>query len=83
MTTTNTTWQEKENALYKSYKFADFSATFAFMTRVALLAEKHDHHPRWTNTYNTLEIWLNTHDAGDTVTYKDRELAEAIDNINA
>ncbi len=83
MTIPNTNiWQEKDNVLYKSYKFADFSAAFAFMTRVALLAEKHDHHPRWTNTYNKLEIWLNTHDAGDTVTDKDRKLAEAIDEIS-
>ncbi|MDR3679781.1 MAG: 4a-hydroxytetrahydrobiopterin dehydratase [Flavipsychrobacter sp.] len=82
MTTPNiNSWQEKDNALYKSYKFADFSAAFAFMTRVALLAEKHDHHPRWTNTYNKLEIWLNTHDAGDIVTDKDRKLADAIDKI--
>ncbi len=77
----NTSWQEKDSALYKKYKFTDFSQAFAFMTRVALLAEKQDHHPRWTNTYNQLEIWLNTHDAGDVVTDKDRELAEAIDEL--
>jgi 4a-hydroxytetrahydrobiopterin dehydratase len=52
------------------------------MTRVAFLAEKMDHHPKWTNVYNQVEIWLNTHDAGDTITEKDRLLAEAIDQIS-
>lgn len=75
------TWQEQDNALYKSYTFENFSEAFAFMTRVALLAEKHDHHPRWTNVYNKVEIWLNTHDAGNTVTDRDRKLAAAIDKI--
>ncbi|HPH85053.1 MAG TPA: 4a-hydroxytetrahydrobiopterin dehydratase [Ferruginibacter sp.] len=74
-------WTEKENALYQKFEFADFSAAFAFMTRVALLAEKMDHHPRWTNVYNTVEVWLNTHDAGDVVTEKDRKLASQIDKI--
>lgn len=74
-------WTEKENALYQKFEFADFSAAVAFMTRVALLAEKMDHHPRWTNVYNTVEVWLNTHDAGDVVTEKDRKLALQIDKI--
>ena len=74
-------WTEKENALYQKFEFVDFSAAFAFMTRVALLAEKMDHHPRWTNVYNTVEVWLNTHDAGDVVTEKDRKLALQIDKI--
>eukprot|EP01037_Dinobryon_pediforme_P007444 gene7444-7508_t len=56
----------------------DFSEAFAFMARVALLAEKHDHHPTWTNTYNKVEIWLSTHDAGDVVTEKDILLASEI-----
>jgi 4a-hydroxytetrahydrobiopterin dehydratase len=51
------------------------------MTRVALIAEKMDHHPLWTNVYNTVEMWLSTHDAGDIVTEKDRKLAEAIDKL--
>lgn len=51
------------------------------MTRVAFLAEKMDHHPEWKNTYNTLEIWLNTHSAGDIVTEKDHKLAKAIDEL--
>jgi 4a-hydroxytetrahydrobiopterin dehydratase len=76
-------WQEKENTLYKKFKFQNFSEAFAFMTRVALEAEKMDHHPKWTNVYNELEVWLNTHDAGDIVTEKDRKLAKKIDALNA
>lgn len=72
-------WQEKENALYRKFQFKDFSEAFAFMTRVALVAEKMNHHPRWTNVWNTVEVWLNTHDAGNIVTDKDRKLAEKID----
>lgn len=51
------------------------------MGRVAECAEKMNHHPRWTNVYNTVEIWLNTHDAGDVVTEKDHQLATLIDNV--
>lgn len=76
-------WKEEDNALYQKFKFKDFSEAFAFMTRVALEAEKADHHPRWTNTYNTVEIWLNTHDAGDVVTDKDKKLSKKIDAIVA
>ena len=74
-------WKEEDNKLYRKFKFADFSEAFAFMTRVALAAEKMDHHPLWTNTYNTVEIWLSTHDAGDIVTEKDKRLAKLIDGI--
>ena len=74
-------WKETDNKLYREFKFDDFSAAFAFMSRVALLAEKMDHHPTWTNTYNRVEIWLNTHDAGDVVTDKDRVLASGIDKL--
>lgn len=74
-------WEEKNNTLYRKFQFKDFSETFAFMTRIAIEAEKMDHHPRWTNVYNTLEIWLNTHDAGDIVTEKDHALAKRIDAI--
>jgi 4a-hydroxytetrahydrobiopterin dehydratase len=52
------------------------------MARVALMAEKMDHHPHWTNVYNTVEIWLSTHDAGDIVTHKDKQLAAAIDRLH-
>ena len=74
-------WQETDNKLTRQFTFADFSEAFAFMTRVALLAEKMDHHPFWTNVYNKVTIELNTHDAGDIVTDKDRKLAAAIDEI--
>jgi 4a-hydroxytetrahydrobiopterin dehydratase len=72
-------WTEENNKLYKKFQFKDFNAAFAFMTSVALLAEKADHHPTWTNTWNTVEIWLSTHDAGNVVTQKDRDLANQID----
>lgn len=74
-------WQEKNNKLYRKFQFKDFSEAYAFMTRVALEAEKMDHHPMWTNVYNTVEIWLSTHSAGDVVTNKDRQLAEKIDDL--
>ena len=74
-------WEEKDNALYRQFEFADFSEAFAFMTRVALEAEKMNHHPRWTNVWNKVEIWLNTHDAGDIVTDRDRKLSEKIDRL--
>lgn len=76
-------WTEQNNALYRSFSFKDFSEAFAFMTRVALLAEQQNHHPRWTNVWNKVEIWLNTHDAEDTITDKDRKLAAAIDQLIA
>ena len=74
-------WEEKDNKLYRKFKFKDFSEAFAFMTKVALAAEKMDHHPLWTNVYNTVEIWLNTHSEGDIVTEKDRKLATLIDGF--
>lgn len=74
-------WQETDNQLYRKFQFADFSEAFAFMTRVAMEAEKMDHHPRWSNVWNTVEIWLSTHDAGNVVTDKDRALAGRIDKL--
>lgn len=74
-------WKEENNTLIKKFEFQDFTEAFGFMTRVALLAEKMNHHPNWCNVYNRVEIRLNTHDAGDVVTDKDRKLAEAIDNL--
>ncbi len=74
-------WKESDNKLYKKFQFTNFSEAFAFMTRVAIAAEKMDHHPLWTNVYNTVEIWLNTHDAGDIVTEKDQKLSKIIDAI--
>ena len=74
-------WEEKNNTLYRKFQFKDFSQAFAFMTRVALEAEKMDHHPDWSNVYNTVEIRLSTHSAGDVVTDKDRKLAQKIDAL--
>lgn len=74
-------WKEQDNALERTFTFKDFSEAFAFMTRVASIAEKVDHHPDWRNVYNKVTIRLNTHDAGDTVTAKDHELASAIDAV--
>ncbi|HLP36798.1 4a-hydroxytetrahydrobiopterin dehydratase [Lacibacter sp.] len=74
-------WTETDNKLYRKFEFADFSEAFAFMTRVALEAEKMDHHPLWTNAWNKVEIWLSTHDAGDIVTSKDKKLADKIDKL--
>lgn len=74
-------WKEENDKLQRSFQFKDFSEAFAFMARVALVAEKMDHHPEWSNVYNKVEIKLSTHDAGDKVTEKDRKLAKAIDGI--
>ncbi|MCU0418370.1 MAG: 4a-hydroxytetrahydrobiopterin dehydratase [Cyclobacteriaceae bacterium] len=74
-------WHEENNRLKRTFRFADFSQAFAFMTRVALAAEKMDHHPWWSNVYNTVSIELSTHDAGDIVTDKDRALAKVIDSL--
>jgi 4a-hydroxytetrahydrobiopterin dehydratase len=76
-------WEEKNNVLYRKFTFKNFSEAFAFMTRVALEAEKMDHHPSWSNTYDTVEISLSTHDAGDIVTEKDRKLSKKIDSLQA
>ena len=74
-------WIEENNKLYKKFVFKDFVSAFSFMTSVAILAEKADHHPTFANTYNVVEIWLTTHDKGNTITAKDKALAEKIDKI--
>jgi 4a-hydroxytetrahydrobiopterin dehydratase len=74
-------WIEDNNSLYRKFEFRDFSEAFAFMTRVALEAEKMNHHPTWTKVWNKVEIRLNTHDAGDIVTDKDHKLAKKIDAL--
>ena len=74
-------WEEIDNKLYKVVIFKDFNETFAFMEKVAKLAERESHHPKWCNEYNKLEIWLSTHDAGDVVTDKDRNMANLIDDL--
>jgi len=74
-------WKEENDKLKKSFTFKDFNEAFGFMTRVALIAEKMNHHPYWINVYNQVTIELSTHDAGNTVTAKDRQLAIAIDEL--
>lgn len=74
-------WIEKDNKLSRSFQFKDFTEAFAFMTRVALIAEKMDHHPNWSNVYNQVTIELTTHSAGNTVSDLDRKLAAQIDKL--
>jgi len=74
-------WVLEDDQLKRTFEFDTFMDAFAFMTKVALLAEKMDHHPNWTNVYNRVDIALCTHSANNTVTEKDRELARQIDSI--
>ena len=74
-------WQVTDQGLHRKFTFEDFKGAFAFMQKVAGLAEQQQHHPRWTNEWNTVEIWLSTHDAGGQITEKDRALAQAIDSV--
>lgn len=74
-------WKEEQNKLKKTFKFKDFTEAFGFMAKVAIVAEKMNHHPTWTNTYNTVDFELSTHDAGNTVTALDRKLAAEIDKL--
>ena len=71
---------DERDAIHRTFHFEDFSAAFAFMTRVALLAEKMDHHPEWFNVYNRVEITLSTHDVGG-LSQKDFTLAHAVDEL--
>lgn len=74
-------WTEKDNKLTKTFEFKDFIEAFGFMTKVAIEAEKMNHHPNWSNVWNKVSFELTTHDAGNTVTEKDRKLAEIIDKL--
>lgn len=74
-------WVLTNNKLCRDFVFTDFSNAFAFMTQVALLAEKADHHPNWSNVYNRVTVELTSHDAGNQVTAKDAALAQAINRI--
>lgn len=74
-------WHEEKNHLQANFKFKDFAEAFGFMTEVALYVQQHDHHPNWSNMYNTVEIQLATHSAGNIVTEKDRKLAEVIEAV--
>jgi len=72
---------EGKTGLMRTFEFEDFEEAWAFMSKVAELAEEKQHHPNWTNVYNRVTILLSTHDAGDVITDKDRELAAAIDEV--
>jgi 4a-hydroxytetrahydrobiopterin dehydratase len=74
-------WTEENDRLKKTFTFKDFTEAFGFMTKVAIVAEKMNHHPTWTNTWNTVQFELSTHDAGNKVTERDRKLAQAIDKL--
>ncbi|EAY25000.1 pterin-4-alpha-carbinolamine dehydratase [Microscilla marina ATCC 23134] len=74
-------WKEENNKLKRTFEFKNFVEAFGFMSSVALIAEKMDHHPNWSNVYNKVEIELTTHDAGNTVTDKDKKLAALIDEL--
>lgn len=74
-------WQEIDNKWVREFEFPDFISAFGFMTQVAFLAEKHNHHPNWYNVYNKVRIELTTHDAGNIVTEKDKTLAQEIDHL--
>lgn len=74
-------WKHENDSLYTKIVFENFAQAFGFIAKVALLAEQQNHHPTITNTYNKVELWLNTHDAGNKVTEKDHKLAEAISAI--
>lgn len=74
-------WTEENNKLTKTFEFQDFTQAFGFMSKVAIEAEKMNHHPNWSNVYNTVTFELSTHDAGDVVTDKDHALAKKIDSL--
>lgn len=75
-------WQETKHGLYKQFNFSNFTEAFEFMTQVAQIAEKLNHHPRWENEWSVVQIWLITHEGNTKITDKDRELAKAIDALN-
>jgi ribonuclease HI/pterin-4a-carbinolamine dehydratase len=74
-------WQETKHGLYKQFNFDNFKEAFAFMTRVAEVAEREQHHPRWENEWSVVQIWLITHDTGSTITDRDHQMAKEIDAV--
>lgn len=74
-------WKEENNKLVGEFVFEDFSQAWAFMTEVAILAERKNHHPDWSNVWNKVVITLTTHDEGDIITEKDRKMADGISKI--
>lgn len=75
-------WHQTNREMFKEFVFKDFNKAFTFMQEVARISEEQNHYPRWLNEYNTVKIWLSSHDDGDSVTDKDHRLAEAIDSID-
>lgn len=76
-------WIEEDNKLKQSFEFENFIEAFGFITKVAIVSEKMNHHPNWSNVYNRVTIELSTHDAGNVITDRDRELAAEIDKLLA
>lgn len=74
-------WKERSNALHGQFVFENFVQAFGFMSSVAIIAEKQNHHPEWSNVYNKVKIKLTTHDAGNTITKKDIKLSKAIKKL--
>src|SRR5579884_2731895 len=74
-------WQETKHGLYRQFNFENFKQAWSFMAKVAELAEEYQHHPRWENEWNVVQIWLITHEGGKKITDKDRQLAKAIDSV--
>ncbi|MDL5048482.1 4a-hydroxytetrahydrobiopterin dehydratase [Oscillatoria amoena NRMC-F 0135] len=74
-------WREENNRLVKTYEFPSFANAMAWMIKASFAIEKLNHHPEWTNVYNKVHVVLTTHDAGNTITDKDRELAIVLDGI--
>src|SRR5579884_1120410 len=74
-------WQETKHGLYRQFNFENFKQAWSFMAKVAELAEEAQHHPRWENEWNVVQIWLITHEGGHAITDKDRQLAKAIDEL--
>ena len=74
-------WKEENNSLNKTFTFKNFAEAMAWMVRASYAIEKLNHHPEWTNVYNKVTVKLTTHDAGNTVTEKDRELAKILDEL--
>src|SRR3982751_254971 len=74
-------WSETKHGLYKQFNFENFKESWAFMEKVAALAEDYQHHPRWENEWSVVQIWLITHEGGQKITDKDQEMAKAIDAL--
>jgi len=76
-------WSRRDDAIVKTFEFADFRAAMAFLVRAGFEAEARDHHPEWTNVYHRVEVRLTTHSAGGKITAKDTDLAAAFERVSA